>query len=218
MSRCKPLPEFINGFRVIEDLGTKIHSGKKRRFARFQCKVCFSEFICQAELIRRKGRVSCSHECANKYWLDNLKESSGFKIISVGELIKEKRKVVVECPHCLKHFQSSLQSLTSSKQCGCLDYGVGYPKRLMRIKKNMIERCYNPSNINYCRYGARGIKICEEWIAKTSDFFKWALANGYNENLSLDRINNNGNYEPNNCRWATRLEQMANTRSKKKEI
>jgi len=202
----------INGFRILEDKG----STGKRHYLVAECKICTKPFTVEKQSLKRSNRTACSRVCANQYWLDNLKESNGFKILYVGNLIKGKRIVIAECPYCTEQFRTSLQALSRTKQCGCLDYGIGYPKRLMRIKKNMIERCYNPSHPSYCRYGARNIKICDEWLAKTSDFFKWALANGYQDNLTLDRINNDGNYEPSNCRWATRKEQMQNTRKSKR--
>lgn len=83
--------------------------------------------------------------------------------------------------------------------------------RLYTIWSNMRVRCNTPSNKSYASYGGRGIRVCPEW-SEYKNFRDWAIAHGYQENLSLDRINNNGNYEPLNCRWATQSEQMRNTR------
>ena len=86
---------------------------------------------------------------------------------------------------------------------------------LYKIYTGMKDRCLNPKSKYYRRYGGRGITVCEEWKKDSSSFFRWALSNGYKEGLSLDRINNDGNYEPGNCRWATRTQQMNNTRTNK---
>lgn len=88
-------------------------------------------------------------------------------------------------------------------------YGFSHT-RIDNIYKSMISRCYNKSNNRYENYGGRGIVVCDEWKNDKIKFFEWAFSNGYAENLTLDRINVNGNYEPSNCRWSTQKVQQNN--------
>lgn len=83
--------------------------------------------------------------------------------------------------------------------------------RLYGIWNHIKTRCLKKYDDRYKDYGGRGITICKEWL-DYENFYNWAINNGYKNNLSIDRINNNGNYEPCNCRWATPKEQSQNTR------
>lgn len=110
------------------------------------------------------------------------------------------------------------------KSCGCLksDYLTNKNHkhgksgtRLDVIYTNMVQRCYNTKNHHYKNYGERGIKVCDDWLGKNGrkSFFKWAEASGYKDSLFIDRIDNNGNYSPNNCRWVTQKENQNNKTS-----
>jgi len=84
----------------------------------------------------------------------------------------------------------------------------------LRAKLNAIkQRCSNPKNPDYNYYGARGIIVCQQWLDNSDSFVDWALANGFQHGLELDRRDNNGDYTPENCRWVNRQTQTRNARS-----
>ncbi len=84
--------------------------------------------------------------------------------------------------------------------------------RIHRIWSAMKQRCYNPNNTAFQNYGGRGIKVCDDWLHDFLEFESWAEKHGYDDTLTIDRMNNDGNYEPSNCRWITRAEQNKNKR------
>lgn len=111
------------------------------------------------------------------------------------------------------------------KSCGCLLREVAEEKghrtaihklsrtRIYRVWSNMKSRCYNPQRSKYAIYGGRGITVCDEWLHDFKAFYDWAMANGYQDDLSIDRIDPNLNYCPGNCRWITLREQSRNKRN-----
>lgn len=90
-------------------------------------------------------------------------------------------------------------------------HGMCYT-RLYSIWQHMKNRCNQPKAHNYKYYGGRGITVCEEWQESFEKFHDWAVTHGYSKELTIDRKDVNGNYEPDNCRWATKLEQELNKR------
>lgn len=108
-----------------------------------------------------------------------------------------------------------------SLSCGCTSrerasekiITHGYSKtRIYKIWKGMKKRCNNQNSSVYKFYGGRGISVCNEWMQSFELFYAWSIANGYKENLSIDRIDVNGNYCPDNCRWVDVETQHTNTR------
>lgn len=139
---------------------------------------------------RHKEYFICKCNCGNikKIYADSVRYN---RTKSCGCLVKKGNK---EKPRNIKH------NMTNTRLC--------------RIWYGMRDRCYNKNNLQYYLWGGKGIKICKEWANKKQgfkNFYEWAMKNGYKDNLSIDRIDGNKDYEPSNCRWATAKEQVINT-------
>lgn len=114
-----------------------------------------------------------------------------------------------------------------TKSCGCilketsrnrmLRHGHS-GERLYRIWKDMKTRCGNPRSTGYQYWGGKGIKVCDDWESSYENFRRWAMQNGYENTLSIDRIDGNGNYEPSNCRWVDSFTQNANRKFTREEV
>lgn len=135
---------------------------------------------------------------------------------------KYRRMFLCRCD-CGSEIICSLANLTSgnTSSCGCLkrelaskNNGTHHQSktRLYKCWLRMRNRCYREENENYAYYGGRGIKVCDEWKDSYETFAKWATENGYNDALTIDRIDCDGDYSPDNCRWITQKEQTRNTR------
>lgn len=133
----------------------------------------------------------------------------------------KKPKILWECIcDCGKETIVSSSALLTGHtvSCGCkkIKHGFSNKERLYNIWKGMRQRCNNPNNPSYEHYGGRGISICDEWN-DYANFRNWAYANCYDDTLSIDRINNDGNYDPTNCRWVNN-EVQTNNQSKNRMI
>ncbi len=145
---------------------------------------------------------------------------NGFKIIEDYGYTKVKnvRRALIECKECKRVYEADPHKLKYRKHCGCLKknvikciFAAQYP-RLAQTFRHMIGRCYNQKNKDFYNYGAIGIKVCDEWVNDRNTFCKWALENGYKDDLSIDRIDGGKGYFPDNCRWANAKEQGRNTK------
>lgn len=143
------------------------------------------EFIKETNIKNKYGKKLCLYKCK----------------ICNNEFLKRKVDIknIKECHH--KYKKHNVQGMSKT--------------RIYKIYKGMINRCYNENNKNFKLYGGRNVKICDEWLNNFLNFYNWSLLNGYNETLTIDRINSKKNYEPNNCRWVSKKTNSSFTQKTK---
>lgn len=184
------------------------------------------------EKLKRKSTLSCGclrDEKVSKVNFEDLTGQKYNRLTFVRYLEKSERKTrgynwLCQC-ECGKLIPANASKVKSghTRSCGCLEKEfignvnkkyLNKDRRLYCVFRSMMNRCNNPKNIRYNSYGGRGIKVCDEWSCELGfdSFYNWSYSNGYEKNLTLDRIDVNGNYEPSNCRWITNQKQQNNRR------
>lgn len=189
--------------------------GARRHWYHLSRCVCgVEEFLLEASLKKRTSEP-CNHQ-------EKIKPGDRFGRLTVIRKLtnQEGGRTKYEC-HCdcgnIKIVIGTYLKVGYVKSCGCLKtdsisqshtiHGME-GTRMYRIWRNIKSRCLNKKSTQYKWYGARGITICEEWMS-FEPFMKWAFANGYKNNLTIDREDNDGNYCPENCHWISQSENTA---------
>lgn len=194
----------------------------KRKLVVWLCKCDCGNYVNRTAKSLTTSKNSGCDNC--KFIREDLTGKKYGKITVVSMKGSENGTLIWNCVcECGKEMQISTGRLNYGKvnSCGCekrkitIERNTTHGKRNTRLYKiwiGMKKRCYNPNSKPYRNYGSRGISICQEWLDDFLNFYNWSIDNGYSDDLSIDRIDVNGNYEPSNCRWVPDKEQVRNQR------
>ena len=186
-----------------------------------QCVKCGAEKVASAKLFHKIKDFHCTKHYIIPIKFDESyigRKNNHLTVDGITKSDRGRRFFICRCD-CgnVKMVEPSQWEQGLVKSCGCMHFANSIEHseeldRLRRIYSGMVQRCYNKNSKSYECYGGRGISVCEEWLCDRDRFIEWSVQNGYRNDLSIDRINVNGNYEPDNCRWADAITQANNKR------
>lgn len=206
----------VNHVTILEVDNNKPHG--KGVEVRFLCKCdCGNIFSCAKSNLVHERVYSCG--CKKRLQYNIIGERFGkltvIEKIGLSNHMELLWKCKCDCGNEVIVNSYSLRKGTT-RSCGCLcfesrgNHLLPNWNKIHYARTNMLTRCYNEKYSLYHRYGGRGISVCEEWKNDSMAFYDWSIRNGFSEELTLDRVNNDGNYDPHNCRWVTMQVQSNN--------